>query len=59
MLFQEYACTAVDMIARRMRLAFLNAQAASEVLPRVVEIMSEELSWDEERQKVSFSVHSI
>ncbi|XP_031763717.2 glycerol-3-phosphate dehydrogenase, mitochondrial isoform X2 [Galleria mellonella] len=44
---REYACTAVDMIARRLRLAFLNVQAAAEALPAVVEIMAEELKWSE------------
>ncbi|XP_032529676.1 glycerol-3-phosphate dehydrogenase, mitochondrial isoform X1 [Danaus plexippus] len=49
---REYACTAVDMIARRLRLAFLNVQAAAEALPAVIEIMAEELKWNEaERQK--------
>lgn len=36
---KEYACTAVDMISRRTRLAFLNVQAAEEALPRIVELM--------------------
>ncbi|KAI7886252.1 DAO-domain-containing protein [Lichtheimia hyalospora FSU 10163] len=48
---EEYACTAVDVLARRTRLAFLNAEAAYQALPRVVEIMAEELKWDKERQK--------
>ncbi len=41
----EYAQTAIDVIARRTRLAFLNAQAAFDALPRIVDIMSEELGW--------------
>ena len=41
----EYALTATDVIARRIRLSFLNAQAAAEALPRVVDIMAEELNW--------------
>jgi glycerol-3-phosphate dehydrogenase len=45
----EYACTAVDVIGRRMRLAFLNARAAHQALPRIVEIMAEELGWDKKR----------
>ncbi|CAB4065768.1 glpA [Lepeophtheirus salmonis] len=44
---KEYALTPVDVIARRLRLSFLNVQAAEEVLPRVVEIMAEELKWSE------------
>ncbi|KAI8830277.1 FAD dependent oxidoreductase-domain-containing protein [Chytriomyces cf. hyalinus JEL632] len=47
---REYACTVVDVIARRTRLAMLNAQAAKETLPRVIEIMAEELHWTPERQ---------
>ena len=50
--FQEYALTAVDMIARRMRIAFLNVQAADEILPKVIQIMGDSLGWDEERRKV-------
>ncbi|KAH8113488.1 FAD dependent oxidoreductase-domain-containing protein [Phellopilus nigrolimitatus] len=46
----EYAQTAVDVIARRCRLAFLNAQAALIALPRVVDIMSAELDWDAGRR---------
>ncbi|KAG0253861.1 mitochondrial glycerol-3-phosphate dehydrogenase [Mortierella polycephala] len=47
---REYACTAVDVLARRLRLAFLNVHAALDALPRVVEIMAEELNWDQDRQ---------
>ncbi|KAL2264419.1 hypothetical protein VTK26DRAFT_3306 [Humicola hyalothermophila] len=50
----EYAQTAVDVLARRTRLAFLNAQAALEALPRVIDIMSEELGWDKKRQDVEW-----
>jgi glycerol-3-phosphate dehydrogenase len=42
---REYACTAIDIIARRLRLAFLNTYAAHEVLENVVRIMGEELKW--------------
>ncbi|EIN08083.1 DAO-domain-containing protein [Punctularia strigosozonata HHB-11173 SS5] len=42
----EYAQTAVDVLARRTRLSFLNAQAAFDALPRVVEIMGEEMGWN-------------
>ncbi|KAG2176604.1 hypothetical protein INT44_007268 [Umbelopsis vinacea] len=51
---REYAETVVDVIARRTRIAFLNAQAALESLPRVIEIMSDELKWSKERQKKEF-----
>lgn len=46
----EYAQTAVDVLARRTRLAFLNAQAALEALPTVIDLMAEELQWDRKRQ---------
>lgn len=51
---REYACTAVDMIARRLRLAFLNVQAAAEALPAIVDIMAEELNWTDAEKKVVF-----
>jgi len=47
---KEYAATAVDVIARRLRLSFLNVQAAEEALPVVVSIMADELGWDKEEQ---------
>merc|ERR1712071_620050 len=47
---REYACTAVDVIARRLRLAFLNVQAAEEALPTIIDIMGEELQWSEEEK---------
>jgi glycerol-3-phosphate dehydrogenase len=48
----EYACTTVDIIARRTRLAFLNVHAAQEAMPRIVEIMARELGWSKQRQEV-------
>jgi glycerol-3-phosphate dehydrogenase len=51
---QELACTAVDVLARRTRLAFLNAEAALQSLPRVIDIMAEELKWDEARKKEEY-----
>ncbi|KAH7102531.1 DAO-domain-containing protein [Auriculariales sp. MPI-PUGE-AT-0066] len=47
----EYAQTAVDVLARRTRLSFLNAQAALDALPRVIEIMGAELGWSRARRK--------
>jgi len=47
----EYAERAVDVLARRTRLAFLNAQAALEALPQVIDIMGEELGWDARRRE--------
>ncbi|KAL6714820.1 mitochondrial glycerol-3-phosphate dehydrogenase [Lecanora helva] len=47
----EYAQTAVDVLARRTRLAFLNAQAALEALPKVIDLMADELKWDKKRRE--------
>jgi glycerol-3-phosphate dehydrogenase len=57
----EYAQTATDVIARRMRLAFLNAQAALEALPQVIDIMAEELKWSVKRKEAEWtnSVHFL
>ena len=46
----EYAQTAVDVVARRTRLAFLNSQATLEALPKVIDLMAEELKWDSKRK---------
>uniref|UniRef100_A0A8D8U3P6 Glycerol-3-phosphate dehydrogenase n=1 Tax=Cacopsylla melanoneura TaxID=428564 RepID=A0A8D8U3P6_9HEMI len=48
---REYARTAIDMVARRLRLAFLNVQAAQEALPMIIEIMADELKWSKEEQE--------
>src|SRR6201999_3150313 len=50
----EYAQTAVDVLARRTRLAFLNAQAALEALPKVIDIMAGELKWDSKRKETEW-----
>ncbi|XP_063285691.1 glycerol-3-phosphate dehydrogenase, mitochondrial isoform X2 [Pelobates fuscus] len=47
---REYACSAVDVISRRTRLAFLNVQAAEEALPRIVDIMAKEFNWKEQKK---------
>jgi len=49
---KEYARTAVDILARRTRLSFLNVIAAEEALPRIIQIMAKELKWNEQKQKV-------
>lgn len=46
----EYAMTAVDFLARRSRLTFLNSNIALDVLPRVVEIMGDEFGWSHRRR---------
>lgn len=50
---REYACSAVDILARRTRLSFCNATAAEEALPRIVDIMAEELKWTKEQKKAN------
>lgn len=50
----EYAQTAVDVIGRRTRLAFLNAEAALESLPGVIDLMAEELRWDTNRKNLEW-----
>lgn len=50
----EYAQTAIDVLARRTRLAFLNAQGALEALPKVIDIMTGELKWDAKRQDLEW-----
>ncbi|KJZ78875.1 Glycerol-3-phosphate dehydrogenase [Hirsutella minnesotensis 3608] len=51
----EYAQTPVDVLARRTRLAFLNAQASLEALPKIIDIMAEELGWDTRRQGLEWT----
>jgi glycerol-3-phosphate dehydrogenase len=51
---REYACTAVDVIARRTRLSFLNARACLEALPRIIEIMAGEHGWDRSRREKEY-----
>jgi glycerol-3-phosphate dehydrogenase len=46
----EYAQRATDFIARRTRLSFLNVQATLDALPRVIDLMGEELGWDDALQ---------
>lgn len=50
----EYAQTAVDVLARRTRLSFLNAQAALHALPKVIDIMGEELKWSAKRKETEW-----
>lgn len=40
-----------DILARRLRILFLNARAAIEIAPSVAEIAAKELRWDQERKK--------
>ena len=56
---REYACRAIDVLARRTRLAFTNVYAAKEALPRIVDIMGQELDWSEQRKKVGQSSECV
>lgn len=47
----EYIRTPLDFLARRTRLAFLNARQAYSAIDGVVEIMKKELHWDDETTK--------
>ena len=48
----EYTCTIVDFLARRTRLAFLNAEAAADAIPKVADIMAKELKWSKAKKEV-------
>ncbi|RAL43728.1 hypothetical protein DM860_014229 [Cuscuta australis] len=50
----EYCESAVDFIARRCRLAFLDTDAASRALPRIVEILAGEHKWDKSHKEQEF-----
>ena len=45
----EYAVCATDVLARRMRLAFLDNRASRMVLPKVISLMAHQLKWSNER----------
>ncbi|KAL7811195.1 glycerol-3-phosphate dehydrogenase [Trichoderma aethiopicum] len=47
----EAACTAADLISRRLRLAFLDVENALRALPRVIDVMAEELKWSNDRKQ--------
>ncbi|KAL1521617.1 hypothetical protein AB1Y20_021276 [Prymnesium parvum] len=49
----EYAVTVKDMLTTRMRLAFINSEAAKKAIPRVADLMATHLQWsnaEKERQ---------
>ncbi|RDW57634.1 glycerol-3-phosphate dehydrogenase-1 [Coleophoma cylindrospora] len=50
----EYAQTAIDVLARRTRLSFLDVNAALTALPAVIDVMGEELSWDRARKDLEW-----
>jgi glycerol-3-phosphate dehydrogenase len=45
----EYAVHATDILARRMRLAFLDNRASREALAKVVALMAYQLGWNDEK----------
>lgn len=47
----EYAQTVVDVMARRMRLAFLDARAAEQAVPAMCGVMGDELGWSRDRRE--------
>ena len=51
----EYANTAADFLSRRVRLAFLDTQAALETLPSVIDLMGEELHWSKARKEAEWT----
>lgn len=51
----EYCETAIDFIARRSRLAFLDTNAAGRALPRVIAILAAEHHWDRSRKKAELA----
>lgn len=50
----EYAAKVADFIARRSRMSFLDTEATIAALPRVIDIMGEELDWSETRKQTEF-----
>jgi glycerol-3-phosphate dehydrogenase len=48
---EEAACTVEDVISRRTRLSFLDANGAMKAIPRIIEIMADELNWNEARKE--------
>lgn len=52
----EYAMTAIDVLARRLGVAFADAHAAERMLPRVVEIMAAELGWSRKVRQLQYQM---
>jgi glycerol-3-phosphate dehydrogenase len=47
---EELAQSPLDVLARRLRLAFLDLSAAEAALPRVCQLLSKEFAWDAKRR---------
>lgn len=56
---KEYACTIEDVLSRRTRLSFLNSAAAREALPRVADIMAEELGWNKKTKNTQIEAAKV
>ncbi|KAH8376922.1 hypothetical protein KR093_002242, partial [Drosophila rubida] len=52
----EYACQLVDVIARRLRVAFVDASAAFQMLPNVLSIMAKHRCWAGSAQKLQLKL---
>ena len=48
----EMAERVIDVLARRLTLALLDTDAARQSIPRVIEVMTKELGWDQQRCEV-------
>ena len=48
---EEFACTALDLLYRRIPLAALDQEGALKALPEVIKLMAGELHWDDSRQQ--------
>jgi len=46
----EHALTVKDMLTTRMRLAYLNSEAAKQAIPRVADIMAQEHKWSKKER---------
>ena len=46
----EGACMLTDVLARRLRLGFLDRAATQDIIPRVAQLLGDVLSWDEARR---------
>lgn len=51
---REYACELADVIARRLRAAFVDAMVAQEMLPTVLKIMARNNHWQQEEQVLQY-----
>lgn len=49
---REMALSAIDILARRIRLTFLDASAARQALPQVLFLLSKELGWNETQRNL-------